>query len=370
MSVPPNRNILTLRRTAHGGLDYAALSRQGICPDEVLDLSVCVNPFGLSPMVREALKRPAVDRYPDSRAAALRERLAALQGLEPGQVLAANGASQGIWLIAMAYIRPADTVLVVSPGFGEYSAACELMGARVLQSLNDEQSNFRPCIETIAERVRNMRPRLVWLGNPNNPTGHYLAEAEAAPVLEACMEAGSLLILDEAYINFVAGPWRSKNLIDTGHLILLRSMTKDFALPGLRLGYLLASAGSIAALSKAQPPWSINAVAQEAGLAALESLDYYRAAWNKLRKLTEELADALISLGFRVFPTRANFILLRCQDRRGLQEHLWKRRILVRDCTSFGLPEFIRVGTRREEDNRRFLAGVKDFLKEGAVWEG
>ena len=368
MSVSPRDAVAVLKPAHHGGLDYAALRAQGFSPEEVLDFSVNVNPFGPPPAVREALARVAIVRYPDTRAGALRERLAAINGVVPEEVLVTNGLSQAIWLLALAYIRPGDLALVLAPTFGEYRVACELIGARVESWWSRAEDGFRPNIEAIASWVRDHRPRLTWLCNPNNPTGLYLTEKEVRPLLEACVEAGGLLVVDEAYINFVESAWASVALLKSGHLVLLRSMTKDYALAGLRLGYLLAPAEVIEVLSKVQPPWSVNAVAQEAGLAALESEGHYRDAWCKLRGLTQALRRSLLELGLEAFPTDANFLLIRVGDGARAREELWAHRILVRDCASFGLPAYIRVGARLEEDNRRLVSCLKRFLESAFLW--
>jgi histidinol-phosphate aminotransferase len=368
MSVSPRDAVAMLKPAHHGGLDYAALRAKGISPEEVLDFSVNVNPFGPPLAVQEAVAAAAIARYPDTRAGALRERLAAINGVKPEQVLVTNGLSQAIWLLALAYIRPGDLALVLAPTFGEYRVACELMRARVESWCSRAKDGFRPDIAAIASWVRNHHPRLTWLCNPNNPTGLYLTEKEMHLLLEACIEAGSLLVVDEAYINFVESAWASVALLKSGHLVLLRSMTKDYALAGLRLGYLLASAEVIEVLSKAQPPWSVNAVAQETGLAALESHGYYRDTWRKLRRLTLTLRCSLLDLGLEVLPTDANFMLVHVGDAVRAQEELWEDRILARDCVSFGLPAYIRVGTRLEEDNRRLVSCLKRFLEGAFLW--
>lgn len=368
MSVLPRDAVRELEPTHHGGLDYAVLRAQGIRPEEVLDFSVNVNPFRPPAAVYEAVTRIALARYPDSRAGVLRERLAAINGVKTDQVLVSNGLSQAIWLLALAYIRPGDLVLVLTPTFCEYRVACELMGARVESRWRRAEDGFRPDSEAIAAWVSQYRPRLTWLCNPNNPTGIYLGEEEVRLLLDACARVGSLLVVDEAYVNFTESPWATVALLESGHLVLLRSMTKDYALTGLRLGYVLAPASVIEVLSKTQPPWSVNAVAQEAGLAALASEGYYHGTWRRLRGLTQALHRSLLELGLEVFPTEANFLLVRIRDGARAREELWAHRILVRDCASLGLAEYIRVGTRLEEDNRRLVSCLKGFLESGFQW--
>ena len=361
MSVSARPTVTELEATHHGGLDYAALGANGISPTQVLDFSVSVNPFGPPPEVREAVARAALDRYPDTHASALREQLANVNGVEPGEVLVTNGVSQAIWLLALAYIRPNDIALELSPTFGEYRVACELMGAQVESCWARTEDSFHPNIEEVAARVRDDRPRMVWLCNPNNPTGRYLTEGKVHALLQACVRAGSLLVVDEAYVNFVESTWSPIALLESSHLVLLRSMTKDYALAGLRLGYVLAPPEVAKVLGRVQPPWSVNAVAQEAGLAALESEDYYRATWRELHHLTGELRRSLLELGHKVLPTDTNYLLARIEDSAGLRQELWTHRILVRDCSSFGLPNYIRVGTRLEKDNHRLVYCIRDL---------
>ncbi|MCS7281940.1 MAG: histidinol-phosphate transaminase [Anaerolineae bacterium] len=351
----PRQALRELTPDQHGGIDYARLRAEGITPEEVLDFSVNSNPFGPHPAVREALACVEISRYPDPEAGLLRERLAALCGLPPAQVLVTNGTAQAIWLIALAYLDPGDVALVVGPTFGEYRVASQLMAAAVYTLFVPEEQGFRPDAAEIADQVRARRPRLVWLCNPNNPTGVYLDQGAVGAVLEACERADSLLVLDEAYVNFADSPWNAVPLLESGHLLILRSMTKDFALAGLRLGYVLGPKESIRALHRAQPPWSVNAAAQAAGLAALDHLEEYRETWRALRRVTEDLRAGIAGLGFPVLPTAVNFFLVRTGDGDGTREALARHRILVRSCRSFGLPAYIRIGTRRPEENRRFL---------------
>lgn len=352
--------VATLQPTQHGGLDYAALRAQGILPEEVLDFSVNTNPFGPPPAVQEAIARAAIARYPDTRAGDLRERLAHINGLEPKQVLVTNGTAQAIWLLALAYLEPGDKVLILAPTFGEYRVASELMGARIERRWSRAEDGFRPDVEGAARWVKERRPRLVWLCNPNNPTGVYLGEEEVRLLLEACIEAGSLLAMDEAYVNFVEAAWDSAALLESGHLVLLRSMTKDYALAGLRLGYVVAPASVIEALGRVQPPWSVNAVAQEAGLAAFQDRRHVAHTIGILRAEATALRDALRAQGWRVVPSATHFCLVEVGDARIVRDRLLREhRIQVRDCTSFGLPRFVRVAARRPEENERLLSAME-----------
>jgi len=359
MAVQPRPSIQNLMTDLHGGLDYARLRAEGIAPQNVLDFSVNTNPFGPVPAVREAILRTAIYRYPDREAGGLRERLADLHGVSPAQIVVTNGTAEAIWLIALAYLEPGDPVLIVGPTFGEYRVASTIAGARITVQCTDEESGFRPDVEDVARQITTACPRIVWLCNPNNPTGVYLGESEVRWLLAACERAGSLLVVDEAYVNFVSSPWDATVLLATGHIALLRSMTKDYALAGLRLGYVLGTADIVRALRRVQPPWSVNAVAQEAGTVVLEHREAYREMWRQLRRLAEELYASVVGLGFLAVPTATHFFLVRTGHGDQTREILWQRRILVRSCASFGLPAYIRVATRRREENRHLLEALR-----------
>lgn len=356
MNTPlPRPAVRELLPDEHGGLDYARLQAEGMTPDEMLDFSVNSNPFGPHPAVWEALARVDIPRYPDPEAGRLRERLAALHGLPPARVLVTSGTAQAIWLVALAYLDPGNAVLIIGPTFGEYRVASALMGATIHVLSAPEERGFYPDPAEIADQVDTHRPRLVWLCNPNNPTGVYLDGEAIRSILTACQAVGSLLVVDEAYVNFTDAHPDSVPWLESGHLLILRSMTKDFALAGLRLGYVLGTEESIRALRRAQPPWSVNAAAQAAGLAALDHLEEYRETWRRLRLITEDLRAAVAGMGYPVLPTAVNFFLVRTGDGDKMREALERHRILVRSCRSFGLPAYIRIGTRRPEENRRLL---------------
>ncbi len=366
--ISPRPTIETMTPATHGGPNYAELATLGLSPDEVIDFSASANPFGPSPRVRAALDGAAIERYPDSQCLALRARLAERHGLAPEQIIVGNGTTELIWLLAVAYLQPGDPVLIVGPTFGEYRAASELMGAAVTEyrapapassfqqpapSNQFPVPGFQPDVAAIVARIGQQRPRLTWLCNPNNPTGVYLSPAAVERVATAC--GHGLLVLDEAYRPFVAGAWPSEPLLRRENVVLLRSMTKDHALAGLRLGYALAHPGVIAALQRAQPSWSVNAAAQAAGLAALDDDPYVADSVARTHEAKVYLMAELTRLGLRVVPSAANFFLVEVGDGQALRQRLLRHGLVVRDCASFGLPAYVRVGVRRMEECRRLV---------------
>jgi histidinol-phosphate aminotransferase len=360
MPIRPRPEVGKLTPAVHGGPDYAELAALGLSPDEVIDFSASANPYGPSPQVRAALAGVPLDRYPDAQAIALRERLAQVHGLAPDHIIVGNGTTELIWLLGMAYLQRGDPVVIIGPTFGEYRAAAELMVAGVAEYRAPAAADFWPDVAAIEALIERQKPRLTFLCNPNNPTGVYLAREAVEALAAACGER--LLVVDEAYRAFVAGPWPSEPLIGRDNVVLLRSMTKDHALAGLRLGYALAPPEVVATLKKVQPSWSVNAAAQAAGLAALSDAGHLQETLPKITKAKAYLVEELTRLGLRVVPSAANFLLVEVGDGRSLRRKLLSHGLLVRDCTSFGLPEYVRIAARRLEECRRLIKTLHQLL--------
>jgi histidinol-phosphate aminotransferase len=335
---------------AHGGVDPLELRELGIDPASVVDFSVNVNPYGPAPRALAALRRFDPAAYPDRRVLRLRETLAEANGVPLAEVLAGNGAAELIWLAAHAFLRPGDTALVVGPTFGEYERAARAVGARVA-CLRAAAPGFQLSAAQIVAEVRAQRPRLVFLCNPNNPTGLLLPEAGVAAIAAAC--AGGILVLDEAYRSFTAAaPFAPA---PAPGVVVLRSMTKDFALAGLRLAYALGPPDLLEAMRACQPPWSVSGAAQAAGLAALKHRAHLARTLAQTRQAAAELRAGLTGLGARIVPASVHFLLIEVGSGAAVRSRLLGRGCLVRDCASFGLPEYVRVGTRTPPENARLI---------------
>jgi histidinol-phosphate aminotransferase len=346
----------------HGGIDLRELERMGIQANQVIDFSVNSNPFGPAPCVVETVRSIDFSSYPDRESSRLRKRLAAFQRVEENTILVGNGTSELIWLIAQAFLNPGDTVIISGPTFGEYRRAAEAQRARVIE-VRAQSPVFRTPIEEILIQVKAQSPRLVFLCNPNNPTGQFLPQTKVEEIIKTIPEHG-LLVLDEAYQSFLSDIVPI-NVLNT-KCIYLKSMTKDFALTGLRLGYALAEPVIISQLKKRQPAWSVNALAQAAGEAALTELDYYRDTLSRLKELKNDLFSNLALAGFSVVPSEVHFGLMMMNiPAREMRERLLGELILVRDCTSFGLSHAIRFSTRLPTDNLKLIQSIKKCVIDG-----
>jgi histidinol-phosphate aminotransferase len=343
--------------SAHGGPDAAELKSLGLTPGDIIDFSVCSNPFAPLPKMKQAIDKIAVNRYPDSESTELRECLSANLGVPIENILAGSGSTEIIRLVALAYFRPEDTVLILEPTFGEYRVSCQIMGAEVVSQWAKQGDNYAHRTEETIELIKNNRPKAVFICNPNNPTGKYLSRREIEAVLNA--RDDTLIIIDEAYVSFADGTWRSLDLIECKNLVIIRSMTKEHALTGLRLGYAVAHREIIDVLRLVRPPWNINAVAQEVGKMTLSGADYLENSRKEIKKTKWFLLDELQRLGYSVVPSDTNYFIFKVANAADFRAALLRQRILVRDCASFGLPGYIRISARTMPECRKLIEAVE-----------
>lgn len=356
----PRPEALATPAAAHGALDYVELERLGIAPHEVLDFSVNSNPFGPSPAVREALLRVPLDHYPDREALALRRALAAHLRVDVEQIVVGNGTAELLWLTALAYIPPGAGALVIGPTFGEYARAARLMGARVHEWTARPEEGFAVVPRAVEEALRAARPKVVFLCHPNNPTGVALDLDHLARWAGDWPE--TLFVVDEAYLAFAAGCPSALSL-GAPNVLVLRSMTKDYALAGLRLGYAVGPRPLVEALARVRPPWNVNALAQAAGLAALGDPLHLHRTLGALAEAAQNLAAGLRGLGLEVCPSCVHFFLVNVGDGAALRAALLRHGILVRDAASFGLPQYVRIATRRPHENARLLTALREVTR-------
>jgi len=338
----------------HGGIQERDLLELGLdTTTPVLDFSSNVNPLGPPPEVREALMSLDLSRYPDPDCRDLRDELSLHLGVPASCILVGNGSSELIHLVVRLFVHGGQRPIVFGPTFSEFERAVRAVGGHPYLWTATASRGFRWVLRNKPGVLDRVQAPLVWLCNPNNPTGVYLTR-EQVESLASALTAGPLL-LDEAYVPFVEDAWQSLDLTTSGRVIVLRSMTKDYALAGLRLGYLVAHPDVVTAASALQPFWSVSSAAQVAGIAALRASDHMaktRAAVGAAKRyLTQALADA----GFEALAGAANFILVCVGDGTETRRRLLAQGIAVRDCSSFGLPEFVRISIRTLAECRRLV---------------
>jgi histidinol-phosphate aminotransferase len=337
----------------HGALDFAELERLGIRPEDVLDFSVNSNPFGPSPKVWDAIRQTPLERYPDRESIALRRELAQRLEVSSDQIVVGNGTAELIQLAAFALLQRGEKVMVAEPTFGEYERAVRLMGTNLhrWRAVPETGFAFRP--DEIQMELRNVR--MAFICNPNNPTGQILP----LEVLDAWARdfPNTLFIVDEAYLAFVPD-MKSAITLHRKNILTLRSMTKDYAIAGLRLGYAVADEVIIQALVDVRPAWNVNALAQSAGLAALQDETHQRETLAQFQIEKQNLIAGLKDLGFTPVPSHTNYFLLPVTHGADFRQKLLAHGILVRDCASFRLPSFVRIATRTEKENAKLLTAL------------
>ena len=333
----------------------------GLTPETVLDFSVCTNPFMPPPGIRKILDTIVIDQYPDSEATELRQRLSERLGVSTNNILVGSGTTELIRLIALTYFGQGDSVFIIEPTYGEYEVACQIVGAESVKHRARAEDNFAPKIGETTDFISQCHPRGVFICNPNNPTGKYLSRREVEAVLDAIGEG--MLILDEAYVTFVENSWSSIELISRSNVVILRSMTKDHGLAGLRLGYAIASPEITGNMRRVCPPWNVNVIAQKIGALVLEDADYLEQSKRKIREAKEFLIDGLSRLGFQLLPSDAHYFLVKVGNAKEFRTALLKHGILVRDCNSFGLPEYVRIAPRTMPECRKLIAAIDSVFQ-------
>lgn len=354
----PRQEVLALSEVTHGALNHTELAALGIDPASVLDFSASVNSFGPSPRVVEAITNSWIHCYPDRDATEFRKALASHLGVPMDCLIAGNGSSELLYLIGLAFLRPADQVLVVGPTYSEYSRVARLMGATVSFCQASPQSAFDFPTCSVEDSIRALRPRALFVCHPNNPTG------QLAPTETICQWADvfpqTLFIIDEAYIEFAPhADSFTKSIRD--NIVVLRSMTKAYGLAGLRLGYAVSTPEVIDLFARVRPPWSVSAIAQNAGIAALQDAIYLQRSLASLAGEKTLLLERLTSLGVLTLPSETHFFLIRVSNATATRQQLLNSGILVRDCTSFGMPEFLRISPQTPPHNILFCEAWKRF---------
>lgn len=351
--------------SVHGTPDYAELAALGLNPEDVIHFSSNINPYGPPAAVVEALRnyvgQSTLARYPDSLALALRERLAHHHDLPVHAVLVGNGTADLIWLIAHRF-APGKQVAILSPTFSEYADGVVMAGGHPTSIVLPGWQRTAPGryapgavhLDQICDALAAASPWLVFICNPNNPTGEYLSPQDLRRLHQAAPRA--LWVVDEAYAAFTEEPWSASRWVMEGGWIVLHSMTKDFALGGLRLGYLLAAPPLVAQLQAVQPPWNVNGLAQFAGEVALKELAWRAETMAQLRGDLRSMQAQLRACGYAPRETSTNYFLLPVGEATAMRSALLAERLVVRDCTSFGLPEYIRIAVQRPEANQRLVS--------------
>ncbi|WP_157729614.1 threonine-phosphate decarboxylase CobD [Tumebacillus algifaecis] len=338
----------------HGGNLQAAAERYGVAREKLLDFSANINPLGPPKSVLQAIVNggESVRHYPDPEATELYRALAQKTGLSSSQLLVGNGAAELLFAIFHA-LRP-QRVGLLQPCFSEYAEAAK---AELLTVMARAEKDFLPELSELLDVCAQVDVFVI--ASPNNPNGRLVPLDWLAQMADVLAMRGAYLVIDEAFLDFL--PEQSSLMRE--HVILLRSLTKFYSIPGLRLGYLVATPALRERIAQELPPWSVNTLAQEAGVAGLQDEEYAERTFAWLNRERPFLEQGLRELGFTVYSGTVNFILFQT-ELTDLTERLGERGILIRDCADYpGLGAgFYRVAVRTRAENLLLLQKVKEVI--------
>lgn len=345
------------------GKPIEELAREyGLAEDAIVKLASNENPRGPSPKAREAVMAACtgITRYPDGNGFALKSALAARLGVGMDQIVLGNGSNDVLELATQAFLRPGDEAVYSQHAFAVYPLATQARGATGIEV---PARDYGHDLGAMARAV-TLRTRILFVANPNNPTGTWIPSGEVKAFL-AAVPRDRLVVLDEAYDEYLAPEQRSASvawIAEHPNLVVSRTFSKAYGLAGLRIGFGLMDAAVADMLNRVRQPFNVSSVAQAAALAALADTEYVDESARLNRDGMAQLATALDAMGVAYVPSHANFLLVHVGDGARIYERLLRQGVIVRPVASYGLPHHVRVTVGLPEENRRFLAALESAL--------
>ncbi|MDI6802113.1 MAG: threonine-phosphate decarboxylase CobD [Thermodesulfovibrionales bacterium] len=341
----------------HGGNIYRLAEMLGIDEGEIIDFSASINPLGVPKSVISEINDNAkyLYNYPDPDCRQLRLWIAKHLGINYHSIICGNGSTELIYLIIRA-LKP-KKVLIPAPTFSEYERAVLIrsqMSEVRCQKLKRED-NFDVNTTEFIQSIKGCN--MAFLCNPNNPTGRLLKKEGVMEIAAAAKRLKCYLVVDEAFIDFRPEHSVIKEVENNPYLIVLRSLTKFYALSGLRIGYCVVPMTIEDIIKKYKEPWTVNTLAQLAGIAALNDDSYSDETFRVIRSEKKILEDGFKILGITYFPSSANFYLARHENAQQIILKLRQKGIMIRDCSNFmGLDEtYMRIAVKSNKENMRLL---------------
>ena len=348
----------------HGGNIWAAAQKIGCSPQEILDFSASINPLGPPDWVGQLMAENLwqISHYPDPDYLKLKQSAASFYGVNPGKLVIANGASEILSLVPRLF--PVRQAVIPVPSYVEYERIANIYGLETKYIYLKEENNFHLDLEELDRTIKT--PAFVFLSTPNNPTGQTLEATKLADLIQSHPQ--NFFIIDEAFADFVPALKRMYSY-SLPNVITVISLTKFFALPGLRVGLAIADMALCQQIKNLLPPWSVNFLAQEVASAALRDKKYIRKTLKILPELKEKFISALKTFQeLTIFPGQANFILLKLMredlNAEQLAQKLFSQKILIRVCSNFmGLDaRFFRLAIKTHEQNCQLISALKACL--------
>lgn len=354
----------------HGGNVYATTRKNGGSFNEILDFSANINPLGLSEKIRQSLEESleSVIHYPDADAHALKQAISQFYHVDSERITIGNGAVELMYVLCHM-INP-KRVLVTAPTFSEYESAARASGATVEYFYLNEKYGFAIDLDAIAKQLVDID--IVFICNPNNPTGTLASNQQLEQLIVTAKSQNTYVVVDESFIDFLpdAPLYTCRSLLaQYDNLIILHSLTKFYAIPGLRLGFSLANPTLTLLLHKGKDPWNVNTLAQNAGVVALGDTGYQTASIEYIQEAKKDLYNKLLVVkGLKPYFPSVNFILVNSKETlltaAQLVEYMTTYNILIRNCDNYpGLSsDYFRVAVKKSEQNTLLVNALQKVI--------
>lgn len=356
----------------HGGNLYAAMRQVGGDLSQLLDFSANINPLGLSENIRQTLHTSieSIIHYPDVHGHALKQAICKYYRVAEEQITLGNGAVELMYILC--HMLKPKRILVTAPTFSEYESAARVSGATIEYVYLRPENDFMIDIQAMIRQLADID--IVFICNPNNPTGTLLLNTQIEQLIMAAKAKNTYVVVDESFIDFLPNDdqYTCRQLLaQYDNLIIFHSLTKFYAIPGLRLGFSLASQSLTSLLHNGKDPWNVNTLAQNAGVTALSDHAYQHKSKEFIEKVKMDLYHSLMDIpGLKPYLPSVNFILINIKDTgitgEELQQAMASYRILIRSCSNYpGLSsEYIRIAVKRPEQNSILIDTLKKVIGE------
>jgi histidinol-phosphate aminotransferase len=342
------------------GKPISELAREmGLEESSIVKLASNENPLGVSPRAQEAIRAALADlsRYPDGNGFELKAALSRRYGIGTDSIVLGNGSNDVLDLAARAFLTAQDEAVYSQHAFAVYPLAVQAIGARGIEVAARDYGHDLAAMR----RAVTARTRIVFIANPNNPTGTFVRADELEPFI-AALPLHVLLVLDEAYNEYLPEDARTDTLAWVGkypNLVITRTFSKVYGLAGLRVGYAFASPEIADLMNRVREPFNVNSVALAAAAAALEDHEFVARSYEANRTGMRQLVSGLNRLGLEFIPSFGNFVTFRVADAPRVFRRLLEAGVIVRPLGAYAMPEHLRVTVGVESENARFLESLE-----------
>ena len=354
----------------HGGNSRAIAEASGVDPDKIIDFSASINPLSPPGCVAQLLLETPrlLQEYPDPHCSIITERISVTTGIPKDWIRVTNGSTEMIYLLPHLFDEKQE-VAILDPCFSEYEKAFMAFGIQTHSIPLNAAKGFQANPNSLFSKLDTIRQLVaIVLGNPASPTGKLYGEL-LVPLQEYCEERDIVLIVDEAFIDFSSTQNSAWNLVKKKtNLVLIRSLTKFYSIPGLRVGYGVLHPEKIRHIAPRQYPWSVNALAQTVGAEVISDKAFQEKTHSWTQNERSFMFEALnLICAIEVFPSAANFLLFRIRDNSepiGLYQHLLSQSLLIRNCGNFkGLDEsFFRISLKSRQENQKLADSISCYF--------